>query len=58
MLQGVHVMRAAAGVARSIFTSKDGVGYWCGEGSGELKNVRIRLLCCFLCTLADQLARA
>ena len=51
-------MRAAAGVARSIFTSKDGVGYWCGEGSGELKNVRIRLLRCFLCTLADQLARA
>ena len=40
-LQGVHVVRAAAGVARSIFISSEGVGYWCGQGSGELHDVRI-----------------
>lgn len=40
-LQGVYVVRAAAGVARSIFISSDGVGYWCGQGSGELHNVRM-----------------
>jgi alpha-tubulin suppressor-like RCC1 family protein len=42
-LQGVCVVRAAAGVARSIFISREGVGYWCGEGSGELQNVREQL---------------
>lgn len=40
-LQGVHVVRAAAGVARSIFISSEGVGYWCSQGSGELHDVRI-----------------
>ena len=40
-LQGVKVVRAAASVSKSIFISSDGIGYWCGEGMGELKNVRI-----------------
>lgn len=38
-VKGVKIVRAAAGVARSIFVSDDGFGYWCGEGMGELKNV-------------------
>ena len=33
-------MSAAAGVTQSIFISAEGVGYWCGEGMGELKAVR------------------
>lgn len=33
-------MSAAAGVTQSIFISAEGIGYWCGEGMGELKNVR------------------
>ena len=40
-LQGIKVIRAAAGVSKSIFISSDGFGYWCGEGMGELKNVML-----------------
>ena len=40
--QGVKVVRAAASVSQSIFISSEGIGYWCGEGMGELKNVRLR----------------
>lgn len=57
-MQGVKIVRAAAGVARSIFISSDGFGYWCGEGMGELKNVSFeckytspRLTDCPPCTL-------
>ena len=39
-LQGIPIVRAAAGVGKSIFVGSDGTGYWCGEGMGELKNVR------------------
>ena len=39
-LQGVDIVNAAAGVSQSIFISDEGVGYWCGEGMGELKQVR------------------
>ena len=44
VLQGVKVIRAAASVSKSIFISSDGIGYWCGEGMGELKNVRISMI--------------
>ncbi len=33
-------MTAAAGVTQSIFIDSEGTGYWCGEGMGELKEVR------------------
>ena len=40
-LEGVKIVSAAAGVSQSIFISDEGVGYWCGEGMGELKNVSL-----------------
>ena len=42
VLQGIKIVSAAAGVTQSIFISAEGVGYWCGEGMGELKNVRFQ----------------
>ena len=33
------MVRAAAGMRKSIFITEEGVGYWSGEGSGELQNV-------------------
>ena len=33
------MVRAAAGMSKSIFITEEGVGYWSGEGSGELQNV-------------------
>ena len=38
-LEGIKIVSAAAGVSQSIFISDGGVGYWCGEGMGELKSV-------------------
>lgn len=44
--QGTKVVRAAAGVSKSIFISSEGIGYWCGEGMGELKSVRESIVVC------------
>ena len=34
-------MSAAAGVGRSVFITRDGLGFWCGKGMGDTKNVRM-----------------
>lgn len=44
ILQGIKIVNAAAGVTQSIFISAEGVGYWCGEGMGELKHVNTNRL--------------
>ncbi len=33
------MVKAAAGVGKSIFISSKGQGYWCGEWTGELESV-------------------
>lgn len=37
---GVRVVKAAAGVGKSVFISSKGEGYWCGEWTGTLEHVR------------------
>ncbi|XP_064403287.1 uncharacterized protein LOC135348856 isoform X2 [Halichondria panicea] len=41
--QGVKVVKAAAGVGKSIFISSKGQGYWCGEWTGELESSSVSI---------------
>lgn len=43
-LVGTHIIQATAGVGRTVFISKDGRGFWCGQGMGEHTNELLPVL--------------
>lgn len=40
LVQGVPIATVAAGVGHTVFISRSGHGYWCGEGMDKERKVR------------------